>query len=256
MDPWLEHPDLSPGVHNRLITAIADEIVPKVAPKYFVTVEQNAYLVSFDKEIVIGRPDLLVSRTKSRKPAPRLVGQKTSGGVDVVELDVQVPVRDRVEEWYLDVRQVGTRKLVTVIEILSPTNKSNKEGRKQYCRKRNRILESSTSLVEIDLLRGGRPMPIAVAQPVESDYRILISRGEARPKAKLSAFGMRQPIPVIPIPLLPKDPEPAIDLNAVLHALYDRARFDLSLDYTKPTVPPLFDDDAAWSRAIVAASSR
>jgi hypothetical protein len=168
--------------------------------------------------------------------------------VGVVELDVQVPVRDRVEEWYLEVRQVGTRKLVTVIEILSPTNKSNREGRRRYCKKRNRIRESSTSLVEIDLLRAGQPMPIAVATPVEGDYRILISRGASRPKAKLYAFGMRQPIPVIPVPLLPRDPEPTLNLNTFLHALYDRARFELSLDYTKPAVPPLRDDDAAWAR--------
>jgi hypothetical protein len=256
MDPWLEHPDLWLGVHNRLITAVADEIVPKVAPKHFVDVEQSAYLVSIEKEVVIGRPDVLVSRTKSRKPVPRLVERKTSAEVGAVELDVQGPVKDRVEEWYLEVRQVGTRKLVTVIEILSPTNKSNRGGRKKYIKKRNRILESSTSLVEIDLLRGGKPMPLLVAQPVESDYRILISRGASRPNAKLYAFGVRQPIPVIPIPLLPNDPEPKLDLNAVLHALYHRARFDLMLDYTKPAVPRLREDDSAWARALIRPNGR
>ncbi len=133
-----------------------------------------------------------------------------------------VPVKDRVEEWYLEIRDVGTGKLVTVIEVLSPTNKSHSAGRRKYCKNRDRIFASNTSLVEIDLLRAGRPMPIVTHQPIESDYRILISRGKSRPRAKLLAFGVRQAIPAIPIPLLPKDPEPSLDLNSVLHALYDR----------------------------------
>ncbi len=56
--------------------------------------------------------------------------------------------------------------------------------------------------------------------------RILVSRGATRPRAKLFTFNVRQPIPVIPIPLLPQDVEPELDLGALVHALYDRARFD------------------------------
>ncbi len=92
-------------------------------------------------------------------------------------------------------------------------------------------------------------MPLATRPSVESDYRILVSRGASRPRAKLYAFGVRQPIPAIP--LLRRDPEPSLDLNAVLHALYERARFDLRLDYTKPPSPPLEEEDAAWARDII-----
>jgi hypothetical protein len=93
---------------------------------------------------------------------------------------------------------------------------------------------------------------IKTRQPVESDYRILVSRGRSRPEAKLYAFGMRQAIPAIPIPLLPSDPEPTLDLNAVVRALYERARFDLALDYAEPTVPALSKGEAAWARGIIA----
>jgi hypothetical protein len=256
MDPWLEQPVLWPGVHNRLITAIADEIVPKVAPRYYVDVEQHTYLTLLDLDQFLSRPDIIVGRTKSREPLPRPDEEKASATVGILELDVQVPVKDRVEEWYLEIRRVGTGKLVTVIEVLSPTNKSPGAGRKKYCKKRNRIFGTNTSLVEIDLLRGGKPLPITIAQRITSDYRILVSRAQARPRARLIAFGVRQPIPSIPIPLLPKDPEPALDLNAVLHALYERARFDLMLDYAKPPVPPLSKADAAWARDIIAHRDR
>ncbi|MGP0064427.1 MAG: DUF4058 family protein [Isosphaeraceae bacterium] len=256
MDPWLEHPARWLGVHNRLIAAIADEIVPKVAPRYFVDVEQHTYVTLLGGETITDRPDIIVGRTKSRERLPRPSESIASATVGVLEVDIEVPVKDRIDEWYLEIRDVGTGKLVTVIEVLSPTNKSNGAGRKAYCKKRNRIFGSNTNLIEIDLLRAGKPMPMRTREPVESDYRVMISRGKSRPRAKLLAFGVRQAIPAIPIPLLPKDPEPSLDLNGVLHALYDRARYDLRLDYANPPVPPLIEDDAEWARAIVARRAR
>ena len=252
MDPWLEHPARWLGVHNRLITAIADEIVPKVAPRYFVDIEQHTYVSLLGGDPITDRPDIVIGRTKSRRPLPRSLESSASTAVGVLKLEIEVPVKDRIDEWYLEIRDVGTGKLVTVIEVLSPTNKSHVAGRKKYCKKRNRIFGSNTNLIEIDLLRAGKPMPIKAREPVESDYRIMISPSRSRPRAKLLAFGVHQPIPAIPIPLLPKDPEPSLDLNGVLHALYERARFDLRLDYAKPPVPPLSEDDAEWARAIVA----
>jgi len=250
MDPWLEHPALWPDVHNRLIASIADELVPKVAPRYFVGMEQHTYLNRPGGAVFIGRPDIGISRTSAIARVKGLVERPSTVGVGVLELDVEVPVKDLVKEWYLEIRETATGKVVTVIEVLSPTNKTRQAGRKRYQKKRNRILDSRTSLVEIDLLRAGKPMPITMRGPVQSDYRILVSRGAARPRAKLYAFGVRQAIPVVPIPLLPRDTEPMLDLNAVLHALYERARFDLRLDYASPTVPPLGEDDAAWAQEI------
>jgi hypothetical protein len=255
MDPWLEHPGLWPGVHNRLITAIADDLVPKVAPKYFVDVEQQTYLTAAAGDLAVIRPDVLVGRTASRRRNPRPPQPAVAVAepeVGVVEMDVVVPVEVKVDDWFLEIRTAATNKLVTAIEVLSPTNKSGGDGRKEYLRKRRHIFKTRTNLVQIDLLRGGRPMPLTSQQPMQGSYRILVSRGATRPRAKLYAFGVRHPIPPIPIPLLPKDPEPSLDLGAVLHALYDRARFDLRLDYTKPPVPPLGEEDAAWAREILA----
>ncbi len=253
MDPWLELPARWLGVHNRLITAIADEIVPKVAPRYYVDIEQHTYLGLFGGDPITDRPDIVIGRTKSRRPLPQSLESSATSALGVLELDIEVPVKDRIDEWYLEIRDVGTGKLVTVIEVLSPTNKSHVAGRKKYCKKRNRIFRVED---EPDPDRPapapGKPMPMTTREPVESDYRIMISRSKSRPRAKLLAFGVRQAIPAIPIPLLPKDPEPSLDLNGVLHALHERARFDLRLDYANPPVPPLSEDDADWARAIVA----
>jgi hypothetical protein len=170
-------------------------------------------------------------------------------------LEVDVPMNDKVGESFLEIHEVETGVLVTILELLSPVNKLHAKGRQEYEEKRDDVFRTQTNLVEVDLLRAGEPMPLR-GKPAPSDYRILVSRGRERPRAKLYAFGVRQPIPQFPLPLLPDDDEPEVDLNAILHALYERARFDLRLDYTQPPVPDLPGDDAAWARGLIEAQRR
>ncbi|GAB4230349.1 MAG: hypothetical protein Kow00121_59130 [Elainellaceae cyanobacterium] len=156
-------------------------------------------------------------------------------------------------ERFLEVRSPKTGEVVCVIEVLSPKNKRDNDGRAAYESKRQKILGSSTSLVEIDLLRVGEPMTILDAE--DSTYRILVSRGNRRPAADLYAFGLRDPIPSIPIPLRPNDPEPTVELQRLLNEIYRRARFDLAIDYFQPLKPPLGQEDAEWVCAILQQSS-
>ena len=144
--------------------------------------------------------------------------------------------------------------VITAIEILSPTNNESKDGRQQYEQKRLKVLASSTSLVEIDLLRGGKPFAMqVVGQPVEraSHYRIVISRSWQRPSADLYLFDVRQPIPSFLIPLRPGEQEPVLPLNRILHDLYDQGGYDLAIDYTQPADPPLATEDASWAKQLV-----
>jgi len=62
---------------------------------------------------------------------------------------------------------------------------------------------------------------------------------------------VRDPIPKFRLPLLPGDDEPEVDIGGVLQALYDKAAYDLSLDYARDAVPPLVDDDAAWAETLL-----
>ena len=98
---------------------------------------------------------------------------------------------------------------------------------------------------------GAGVLPMRVDGLPRSDYRVLVSRGWTRPRAQLHAFGVRQAIPTIPVPLVPREAEPELRLNDVLHALYERARFDLRVRYDRPPEPPLGDEDAAWARGLV-----
>jgi hypothetical protein len=247
MDPYLEHPSLWPDVHNRLIAALADDLSERVAPRYYIGLERRTYLLKADDLVFIGRPDIAVASTPG---APGVTPHLVATSVTV--LDVDVPMQDEVSENFLEIHEVKTGKLVTILELLSPVNKLHRQGREEYARKRGYIFRSWTNLVEIDLLRAGEPMPVVGVQ-MQSDYRILVSRGLQRPHASLIVFSLRQPIPAFTLPLLPGDDEPEVAINRILHALYRRARFDLRLDYTQPPIPPLPAADAAWAQVLITA---
>jgi hypothetical protein len=240
MDPYLEHPTLWPGVHNGLIAALQLSLAPQLRPRYYVAIAERLYITEPDQRVFVGRPDLAVIGL----PVAEKALQPTPSASSV--LTVQVPVPDEVRETYLEVRETRTDFVLTVLEILSPTNKRLGRGRRLYEDKRMEVLASRTHLVEIDLIRAGQPMPI-MGDSRDSSYRILVSRGDCRPNATLYAFGVLQPIPPFALPLKPTDQEPAVDLGKILHDLYDQASYDLRLDYHSDPVPPLPTAEAAWA---------
>jgi hypothetical protein len=244
MDPYLEHPTLWPGVHNGLIAALQLSLAPQLRPRYYVALEERLYITEPDQRAFVGRPDLAVvgqSATETTlKPALSVASVLT----------VQVPLPDEVRETYLEVRETGTDYVLTVVEILSPTNKRPGRGRRLYEDKRMEVLASKTHLVEIDLIRAGEPMPI-IGNGRASDYHILVSRGDCRPNATLYAFGVRQPIPSFSLPLKPTDQEPTVDLGEILRNLYDRASYDLRLDYKGDPEPPLPSVEAIWANKLL-----
>ena len=142
-------------------------------------------------------------------------------------------------------REVATSEVVTAIEILSPVNKRSGEGRKQYEGKRNKVLGSSTHLVEVDLLRKGQPMPVYHSN-MRTHYRILVSRGNRRPQGDLYTFNLPDRIPSFPLPLKSGDKEPLIDLQLLLSNVYDQASYDLAIDYHQEPVPSLSAEDGVW----------
>jgi Protein of unknown function (DUF4058) len=145
---------------------------------------------------------------------------------------------------------VATGEVITTIEVLSPTNKRTGIGRNTYKAKRQAVLGSRTHLVEIDLLRDGVGMDVVGALPA-SDYRILVSKSDDRPKGWLYAFDLTQPIPVIAIPLRSGEADIRLDVQELLNRVYEQARFGLSIDYSKPPEPPLREDLQDWAAGLI-----
>jgi hypothetical protein len=141
--------------------------------------------------------------------------------------------------------------VITVIEVLSPKNKRQGRGRDRYQRKRQMLLSSLSHLIEIDLLRGHEPMAMMGIEAA-TDYRILVSRSPQRPIADLYGFTLREPIPSFPLPLRLGDEELTVDLQALVSGIYDRAGYDLRIDYRQPLPPPALSDvDQQWVEALL-----
>jgi len=188
MDPYLEHPALWPGVHNGLIAALQLVLAPQLRPRYYVALEERVYVTEADQRDYIGRPDVAIVGSSSADAEPVSVAAEPS------VLSVRVPLPDVVRETYLEVRETGSDAVLTVLEILSPTNKRPGRGRRMYEEKRMDVLATRTHLVEVDVVRIGEPMPIVDHNHV-SDYRILVSRGDCRPMLPSTFLACAKPFP-------------------------------------------------------------
>jgi hypothetical protein len=247
MNPYLEHEDAWHNFHVQFPNAVVAALVPQVRPKYFVKADEQIYIheILDDRSRLGGRSDIFVGRSdiptgggESAVVATAASGEVVFPNVDVVRLPF-VEVRDR-----------RSRQLVALIELLSPSNKRPGADRHQYEMKRANLLASQAHFVEIDLLRGWARMP--AAEDITSDYCVIVSRYEARPRAGIWKFGLRDPLPRIPIPLLEGDPDAVLDLKAILDRLYDEGGYDEFIYQTEP-VPPLSPDDAVWARSLTPA---
>ncbi|MFE1748931.1 DUF4058 family protein [Coleofasciculus sp. H7-2] len=248
MNPYLEHPNLWSGLHHWLIIEIARYLSPQLRPKYRVAVQVRMYETIEENSLFVGIPDVTVISRQT-------VTDSTMTNVAVAATTAQpvrvtIPMPMTIKEGYLEVREVGTEALVTTIEILSPTNKRSGKGREMYEEKREKVLLSRTNLVEIDLLRQGNPMKFQ-GNNIESQYRILVCRGNNRPYADLYAFNLPDAIPSFPLPLRSEDTEPVIDLQALLNGIYDTSGYDMVLDYSQEPVPSLSESDATCADALL-----
>ncbi len=251
MDPYLESPVIWPDVHHGLISEIQAALNPRVRPRYVVRVEMRVYISDDDDP---GRaalvPDVRVERTPPRKGAGRPKAARSPALTEPVL--VPTLMDEEIEEAFLKVLHVESAELVTLIEVLSPTNKiRGARGRTSFMAKRQEILNTDVHWVEIDLLRGGVPSVTNPPLSPGSDYRILVSRADQRTRTRYWPVGVRQPLPVIAIPLRGKDPEVPLDLGAVFRTVYERGAYDLSLDYRTPPQPPLEGDDGKWAMELL-----
>lgn len=249
MNPYLENPSLWSEVHSWLIVELARRLSqpqaslnPSLVPKYRAAVEKRVY----DDALLVGIPDASIFQQNSETEPSSVV----TTGVLSKPIRVTVPVTEEITERYLEIREVKTGRVVTVVEVLSPKNKRVGVGRDKYLSKRQKILNSATHFVEIDLLRTGNSMPMAEA--IQSDYRILVSRANLRPEAELYPFNVREAIPQFLLPLQPPDEEPVVDLSEVLRQVYQEAALDLAIDYSVQPVPPLSESDFQWVQSLMA----
>jgi hypothetical protein len=245
MDPYLEAPAGWQEFHSRFINTMSDFLVPKVRPRYAVHIERYVYVAEVRGEESRIRPDITI--TEIREQSATFEPQPTAA----TTLLIPLPELEEVRHYYLEIREMTTQRVVTVIEMLSPFNKREGRGREEYLNRRNEILGSEVHLVELDLLRDGERLPMGKPLP-SAHYYAIISRSYRRPIAEVYAWSIRQPLPTIPKPLKRGEPDVMLDLQSVFNAVYDRAGYDYRLPYDREPEVALSPEDWEWAKQRIA----
>lgn len=242
MDPYLEGSEWS-SVHVALSAEMARQLAPKVRPKYIVRTARR-FVTDMLEDIAVTAGDLYPDVSVAEAAVPQGSGLPPAM-VAPAPIQMATVMPSRVPHVTIEIRDVAQRELVTAIEMLSPTNKRG-GGYREYLDKRRRLLCSMAHLIEIDLLRRGRRVPMQQALP-PAPYFIFLSRAERRPIVEVWPIQLHMRLPVIPVPLLADDPDVTLDVQLALDTVYDAFSYDLSLDYARPAEIPLVGEAAVWA---------
>lgn len=245
MNPYLEQDSVWNDFHQSFMPAAREMLTRQVAPSYIVKVEEYLFIheLPANERALLGRADaaIIERAPRSGMPAPSAPVQAPAYGRVPAAVDVE-------RHSYLEIRDREGMALVTVVELLSPSNKRVGPDREQYVAKRRQLFASPTHFVEIDLLRGGPRLPLDDLP--HCDYYALVSRAEERPRVGVWPIQLRDRLPVIPIPLRTGDLDTRLDLQEALDRVYDAAGYRYYI-YRGIPAPPLAPDDSTWAKQFV-----
>jgi hypothetical protein len=248
MDPYLEDPAIWPEVHASSIIYIRDQLQPKLRPRYVARVGVRVFVEGPDHDII---PDVWLREHRSSR-----------GGQAVALADADAPVivyasELEIHEPYIDIIDLKSdKRVVTSLEMVSPTNKYAGPGRKEYVTKQREVRASQTHLIEIDLLRTG-PHVLAVPERLARlqgnyDYLVSVNRAlESRVKFELYLICLRQCLPRVRVPLSDGDPDVVLELQAVLEKTYEAGFYREEIDYAVACRPPLSRADQRWANQLI-----
>ncbi len=252
MDPYIEAGGLWADFHDDLIAEIKRSLAARLPERYFVQTGERSYVLiagTDGKQARSMYPDVAIEKSAVNDRASESSGSLVIAEpvVDTGSVTMRAFIDEHLRENFIEIYESEPEaRLVTCIEVLSPANKrSGRKGWKLYLRKRNALLLGKANLVEIDLVRSGRRMPMVEPWPT-SPYYLLVGRETDAPYCRVWPAYFRHPLPEIPVPLASPDPDIPLALQPMIDAVYQRSRYARRLDYGKPLSPPLKPEDSAW----------
>ncbi len=250
MDPYIEVSREWPDFHNGLADGIRAALNIILQANYYATaVTYTAYDVI---EITQRDPHSIAPDVSIWRTSPSVLAPSAVAVIDPPLAQSQIPLEVEVRLVNVEVRQTGTNKLVTAIEILSPVNKRSGPQREKYLRKRQELFRSDVHVMEIDLLRGGKRSPLEVSPPA-SPYYVTLGRANNRPQIDVWPIQLTDRLPRLPIPLMRPDPDVVLDLGVVVHEVYERGAYAKRIHYAQPVPPPeLTPEQQAWVTQLLA----
>jgi hypothetical protein len=254
VDPYLEQH--WGDIHTRLMVYISDQITDQLPSDLQARVEESV-CVDLDESSrwiypdvkVLHRPEMTNSSSVIAV-ADAIIAEPT-----IIPLISEQPTQRHIE--IVDLNS-GNR-IVTVIELLSPTNKLEESSRNAYRRKQREYMSAGVNLVEIDFIRTGSFIVAAPESRIPWDkrtpYIICIRRANRPEQAEIISIAIDQVIPNFRIPLRPSDSDIVLQLQPLLDESYRRGRYD-SIDYSKPPRPRLDEKATAWAEELLRSKKR
>ncbi len=246
MDPYLEAHWRD--VHHSFLTYARDALQEHLPSDLRARLEERVFVAPDCDDVRSIYPDLRVlehprGRSDSRDAA--------MAGTALAEPIVIHAPAEQATEGYIEIVDVGSgKRVVSVIELLSESNKYPGDGQSQYLRKQREYLLGGVSLVEIDLLRGGKRVLAVPARWVppshRTTYQICVVRGWKPDAYELYRAPLREPLPSIRVPLREQDTDVPLDLQMLIDRCYHHGRYD-DIDYRAALTPPLKPDDESWA---------
>jgi hypothetical protein len=268
MDPHLEAPHIWPDLHDSLAGELRNELNQTLPSPYYARLEMRPELGIIEDHGATHRiaPDVTIVRNPHPAHEVAVGGAAvlTAPRSDVSRFVEYEVLSEPIRHHFVEIRDSSQgHKLITLIEIVSPSNKRPGPDRHAYERKQRQVLESDASLVEIDLLRDGRRVlpdsgleTLIQALPQPPEYLVVVNRAWRRGPGA-SAFqvfpvGLREWLPCIPVPLKENEEELALDLQFAFNRAYDSGPYRRgAVDYSNPPAGPPFNDAAAAWAAVL-----
>jgi len=261
IDPYLEDPDTWPSFHNSFVARLSDALNRDLPEGFYARTDLRKEVgLAFGEPMREIRPDVDVLQTPNS--GGTVVANRETRPVPSPSLQLVLDA-EAAELAFLEIRDAhADREVVTLIELLSPSSKRAREDHRQYLAKRAAVLRSPTSLVEIDLLRKGRRLwrtrsgltDLRSLDP-SPEYLVTVSRAwEREDPFRIEVFPafLRQPLPVIKVPLRQGDADVALDLQRCFTEHYDAGPYRRgAVNYTHPPEAPLPEEHREWDAECV-----
>lgn len=221
MDPYIERSAIWPDFHDRFISAIVGKLQPLLRPRFAAVTQDRLFLVESNQTAY---PDVSVIETRNPN-------RRDAGSTAVLEVDAPAVFQlddEEVREPFIEIVEPSRGRVVTAIEVVSPTNKVRGGGRDAYEQKREEYWDGDANVVEIDLLRAGPSVSKVPKYKLDRlrpwDYVVTVCRRHP-PRQEVYAFPLERRLPRVGIPLTPEEPDVVLDLQAAFDRCWDEGPY-------------------------------
>ncbi len=214
MDPYLENDSLWPSFHHHLVTCLYQILLPGLVDRYKARVGQRQYVTQ-------------------------------------QALFTSIITEEHTEE-FIEIRQRGENRVVTLVDVVSPANKTSACGRQAYLAKRQDCKAVNANLVEIDLvLQGQATLDYSREGLPDWDYAVTVTRSTQPDRYEIYTATLQKRLPRFRLPLVSDDRDAVVDLHAAFSRAYDQGGFAALIDYARDPATALTDDDKKWLNALL-----